>query len=71
MHTAKAHSESSQTSKMEIFAKIINTFRKNFILDVWMGFKYFSALRPLTSQFWLPNSVFWKIVKKKGDFKRH
>ena len=34
MHTAKAQSESSQTSKMEIFAKIINTFRKNFILDV-------------------------------------
>ena len=40
-HTARAHSEPSQTSKMEIFAKTINTFRKSFMLDVWLGSKFF------------------------------
>ena len=37
------HSESSQTSKMELFAKTVNSwkllhiFPKSFTLDVWLG----------------------------------
>ena len=41
--------ETNQTSKMELFVKIVNAiksltiFTKGFILDVWMGFKYTSV----------------------------
>ena len=41
--------ETNQTSKMELFVKIVNgiksltIFTKGFILDVWMGFKYTSV----------------------------
>ena len=47
--------ESSQTSKMEPFVKIVNSiklliiFTKGFILDVWLGSKY--------------TPVFWKYLK--------
>ena len=43
-HTAEAHSEPSQTYKMELCAKMINIFRKSFILDLWQGSKYVSVL---------------------------
>ena len=41
--------ETNQTSKMELFVKIVNgiksltIFTKAFILDIWMGFKYISV----------------------------
>ena len=43
---AGSYSEPSRTSKMELFAEIVNgwnvltIFAKNFILDVWMGSEY-------------------------------
>ena len=42
------YSEPCQTSKMELFAKIVNgklltPFAKGFILDVWQGSEYASA----------------------------
>ena len=51
-----AFSEPGQTSKMELFVKIVNDvklltiFKKSSILDVWMGSKY-------TSAFW----KYWKV----------
>ena len=39
MMFSEAYSEPSQSSKMEIFAKIVNSFSrgKSFDLDVWQG----------------------------------
>ena len=47
------HSESGQTSKMELFPKIVNSLRpwtilaKSSIFDVWLGFEYASVVRVL------------------------
>ena len=49
--------EPGETSKMELFVKIVNNiklltiFTKSSILDIWMGSKY--------------TSVFWKYLKVK------
>ena len=43
---AQLHSEPSQTSKMELFVKMLNDWKpltifvKSFILDVWLGCEY-------------------------------
>ena len=43
-----AHSGPSQTSKMELFTKVVNDlkplsiFAKSVILDVWLGYEYAS-----------------------------
>ena len=47
---SEANWESCQTSKMELFVKLIKNekpftiFVKSFILDVWQGFEYASEL---------------------------
>ena len=47
-NVAEAYSEPSRTSKMQLFAKIVNGFQpliifaKSFILDVQLGFEYVS-----------------------------
>ena len=44
LHSAKAHSEPYQTSKINLFSKIVNSFHaltifaKSSMLDVWGGF---------------------------------
>ena len=48
MKNTEAHEEPTQTSKVELFAKIINDFHSltiiadSFILDVWLGSEYVS-----------------------------
>ena len=48
LHLAEAYSEPSQTSKMELCVKLVNSlqpltlFLKNSILDVWLGCEYAS-----------------------------
>ena len=46
VHKAEAHSQSCKTSKMKIFAKIVNGWKpltiiaKGFILGAWQGSEY-------------------------------
>ena len=53
----EAHSEPSQKSKMELFAKIINGLKllniltKGSILDIWLGSEYTSGDCTLSSIF--------------------
>ena len=53
---SEAHLEPSQTSKMEILAhivkswKLLTIFAKNSILDIWLGFEYASICTHYTKQ---------------------
>ena len=44
MRVSEAYSEASDEPKMEIFAKIVNSwiFAKNSVLDVWLGSEHTS-----------------------------
>ena len=67
------HSEPSQTSKMEIYAKIVNgrelltIFAKSFILDVWLGSEYVSVYIPLDNNH---NAAYLRKKKEKKKQKK-
>ena len=60
----EAYSESRQTSKMKLFAKLFNCwkpltiFAKYFILDVWLGFELDRFLRFIRNPPYSRNSKF-------------
>ena len=51
MFDPEAYAEPCRTSKMEVFAKIVDDlkpltiFTKHYILDVWQGFEYACVIR--------------------------
>ena len=54
----EAYSEPCQTSKMELFKKIVNIFAKRSILDVWQGSKYASVRRYKFPMYQVPTLQF-------------
>ena len=60
--SSKVYPEPCQTSKMELFAKIINSFQpltiilKSFILDVWHGYEYASTSG---GEYWVSDNIFF------------
>ena len=43
IYWAEAYSETWQTSKMELFAKIVNDWKGLILVDSWQGSEYLSA----------------------------